>query len=841
MQGPFRSRSPRWCVVCVPLLLAASSLLLDLVRADHPDSDNREWGVHPPCYNGTMKLGEMKNMCRSIHMTTDDKDNSVYGFATAGEWHHYHFVINDFKKINRPFGSKVHFQLEPCRGSIFLYVKPAMLFEGKPMMQMFETDPFGATPGMPSRFWPFPDENTATHPQGPDWYLIEDGQEYPGPLFKVYPWGFKSENEGVMNGVNTKLVHGAYFISIHAQADTDYRLGIYTMDNDADPDPSLTLEELDAIKDAEEKELEDRRKSTVQESIVTSYGRYSKITWLLPHKNLVFSGNDESRLWDLSQFDSYQLWYAMDSRTHYEPIQPRQVVPPAPLAVAIENDEMDAVQGYCSFNNSGNATSYHCIMETECGIRLNGLPYTEKLNKNWEEKDYVLKKEVCKATRAGPACTLQPLHKEYMGKTEWVRYEIRRNKYSKGGDVGAPCGFPFYSPDGFEHPASNYGEEYMCKQGLKCDIGEKGGYVCQKNYLEFKTMSDEEIEALQMYVVTQVPHHCWETGEQFCMKGSKRFDAPTIPVRRILKVHSRDLAKGKILFQVDGVSKLCKTLEEAMGEVWKLDGIYGETIPEVSPNDVPKMRKRSDLHIVTRIAGFRGNTTGMAALEMPCAQPWTCSMFTFRSRTLAINVERHKCLEVKVKNGIPKCVRFHIVPEVYVAAMGNTSFDKATSGGSDEEMAWIAIAICGGFGLLIAVICFMRAKTAIRLHLAYKHAAENLDGMPDAINPEKEKIKEKKDKAAEALEKKEQKMWEKQKKDRIKERARKAREMEKKLKKMEKEQRKELAKQKKQRDKEAKKASKALKKQTKDATKHAKDRAHQKQKEIENVGSHLES
>ena len=73
-------------------------------------------------------------------------------------------------------------------------------------------------------------------------------------------------------------------------------------------------------------------------------------------------------------------------------------------------------------------------------------------------------------------------------------------------------------------------------------------------------MSDEEIEALQMYVVTQVPHHCWETGEQFCMKGSKRFDAPTIPVRRILKVHSRDLAKGKILFQVDGVSKLCKTL-----------------------------------------------------------------------------------------------------------------------------------------------------------------------------------------------------------------------------------------------------------------------------------------
>eukprot|EP00944_MAST-04C_sp_MAST-4C-sp1_P002475 g2475.t1 len=798
------------------ILLPAAIWLLASVDAIHPKSDDRIWGVHPPCFNGTTELPEyaFKN-CRKIHMTTRDTDKSVHNTLGEDEWHHYHFVIDDFNPVNRRFGSKVHFQLEPCKGSIYLYVKPAMLLEGMPMMQMFETDPFKYPPGQRSKFWPFPDENTATEPQGPDNYLLDPGQEYPGPLFKVYPWGFKSENDGVMNGVGTKLVHGAYFISIHAQVDTDYRLSVYTTDNKEDPDPNLTPAEIKAIEDAEKKVLEDRRKSTKQDPVIESYGRYSELSWLQPNISLAYAGNDLSRMWDLSQFDEYQVWYAMDSRTHFERIAPLQVTPPPPLPAPIENPEVDAVQGYCSFNNTENSTSYHCIMETECGIRLNGLPYTEKLNKNWDEKDYVLKKEVCKATEAGPSCKPSETHKEYIGRMDWVRYEIRRNKYSVGGNIGDPCGFPYYSEDGYEHPNSNYGpvEKYKCKQGLKCDADQKTGqFVCQKDYLEFKTMTDDEIAKLQMYIVTMVPHHCWETGEQFCMKGSKRFDAPTINIRRKLTVAKRDLKKGEILFKIEGVDKLQKTLEEALIAVWTLDGIQGKKIPEVADSDVPKMRKRTDIHIVTRISGFKGNSTGKAHLEMPCAQPWPCSMFTWRSRTLALNVERHKCLEVEVNNGIPKCTSFHIIPEVYVAAMGNTTFDKETEPeGTDETIMWIAIGIASFFGVLIAIICFMRVKTSLRLYLAYKHTSENLDGMPDGINPEKEKIKAKKEKEEQKLKKEKEKMWEKQSKDRAKERARKAKDMEKRMKAINKDQQKKLKKEAKERKKKLKDEEKALK------------------------------
>ena len=56
---------------------------------------------------------------------------------------------------------------------------------------------------------------------------------------------------------------------------------------------------------------------------------------------MVYAGTDQSKMWDLSQFDAYQVWYAMDSRTHFERIAPLQVTPPPPLAAPIENPEVD--------------------------------------------------------------------------------------------------------------------------------------------------------------------------------------------------------------------------------------------------------------------------------------------------------------------------------------------------------------------------------------------------------------------------------------------------------------------------------------------------------------------
>ena len=122
-------------IYVITILYIVTTTTTLYVHAEHPLSDARVWGVHPPCYNGTTIIPDYayKN-CKGIHMTTQDKDKSVHNSAAEGEWHHYHFVIDDFKPVNRKFGSKVHFQLEPCKGSIFLYLKPAMLLEGLPMM-----------------------------------------------------------------------------------------------------------------------------------------------------------------------------------------------------------------------------------------------------------------------------------------------------------------------------------------------------------------------------------------------------------------------------------------------------------------------------------------------------------------------------------------------------------------------------------------------------------------------------------------------------------------------------------------------------------------------------------
>ena len=62
-------------VVSSMILLPAAIWLLASVDAIHPKSDDRIWGVHPPCFNGTTELPEyaFKN-CRKIHMTTRDTD-----------------------------------------------------------------------------------------------------------------------------------------------------------------------------------------------------------------------------------------------------------------------------------------------------------------------------------------------------------------------------------------------------------------------------------------------------------------------------------------------------------------------------------------------------------------------------------------------------------------------------------------------------------------------------------------------------------------------------------------------------------------------------------------------
>ena len=182
----------------------------------------RKYETHSACFygQGTAKETRMpawaKNnvmKCIPISETNFTHDNTISGSVKGGEWRFYHFAFEDFKAVNRKGGSKIRISASPCHGSISMYVKPGLNFNGEPMNQMFETVP--GTEGLRTVNWPFPDNHTGFFKQGPEAHMMEDGWEYPGPMFEEMKWGFNSIEFGKENIVKTKVLHGSYFISIH--------------------------------------------------------------------------------------------------------------------------------------------------------------------------------------------------------------------------------------------------------------------------------------------------------------------------------------------------------------------------------------------------------------------------------------------------------------------------------------------------------------------------------------------------------------------------------------------------------------------------------------------------
>jgi cysteine-rich repeat protein len=277
-------------------------------------------------------------------------------YVETGKYKHYHWVPTSLDIYKRQGGSNMTITVEPCHGTAFLYVKPAMLhstvetYEGndnslgggdggfvRPMEQLFETKPNSL--GEKTDTYPFPDKSTGKEPQGPDAVLVDGlgsstnrrlwsgahagrglsiGSQYPGLDFKEQVWGFAAEKKlGEVNQLSFPLHHGGYYISVYAP-DGNVTYTITAATSPADPNSPLTKMEsarkanIPSMKDAHvASDLyynDDLRKTeAVQHSIrgsdiPGSAGRRLRVTWHTAD----------------ADHDWYELFYVKDSRTFFK-------------------------------------------------------------------------------------------------------------------------------------------------------------------------------------------------------------------------------------------------------------------------------------------------------------------------------------------------------------------------------------------------------------------------------------------------------------------------------------------------------------------------------------------
>ena len=102
--------------------------------------------------------------------------------VNKGDYHFYHWAVTNASLLD---GGTVTFTMSPCNGVPQVFVKPALLYQGNAMEQLFETVP--GSNGSRTSTWPFPDNNTGRVAQGPDTFLVNG--DYPGDIYTVGIWG----------------------------------------------------------------------------------------------------------------------------------------------------------------------------------------------------------------------------------------------------------------------------------------------------------------------------------------------------------------------------------------------------------------------------------------------------------------------------------------------------------------------------------------------------------------------------------------------------------------------------------------------------------------------------
>ena len=155
-------------------------------------------------HNGASRAPWIQQKCTELRTGVKDAQNATVG---AGQYKHYHWVVDDYNLVKGAGGGRVSFVLTPCRGRAHLFVKPAVLRNGRAMDQLFETNPDGTK----TDTWPFPDKQTGVIAQPPDADLpSSSSSSLPATL-----WGRNGTQSGFENVLTFRVQHGSYFISVY--------------------------------------------------------------------------------------------------------------------------------------------------------------------------------------------------------------------------------------------------------------------------------------------------------------------------------------------------------------------------------------------------------------------------------------------------------------------------------------------------------------------------------------------------------------------------------------------------------------------------------------------------
>lgn len=157
-------------------------------------------------HNGQRRADWIKQRCTELRTGVLAAQNAT---VAAGEYKHYHWVVDDYALVKSAGGGRVSFVLTPCRGRSHLFVKPAVLRNGRAMDQLFETNPDGTM----TDTWPFPDKQTGVIAQPPDQDLTSSSS--PSSPLPATLWGRNGTQSGFENVVTFRLQHGSYFISVY--------------------------------------------------------------------------------------------------------------------------------------------------------------------------------------------------------------------------------------------------------------------------------------------------------------------------------------------------------------------------------------------------------------------------------------------------------------------------------------------------------------------------------------------------------------------------------------------------------------------------------------------------
>lgn len=125
----------------------------------------------------------------------------------------------------------------------------------------------------------------------------------------------------------------------------------------------------------------------------------------------------------------------------------------------------------------------NCIMDTECGIRNNGIPAYIKIKRNWEveAKGLALIREICSEVESESGFTEEcarnpqsdaPVRKPDPKANEFVRYEMHVNRHGEGSNEGQECGRAEYVIPEIRDSKGDFIGKFNRSNAAKCKKGD---------------------------------------------------------------------------------------------------------------------------------------------------------------------------------------------------------------------------------------------------------------------------------------------------------------------------------------------------------------------------------